>query len=478
MPRTKTDAGDRRVRQGHATDLQEQKVKHAGQTAAKRGGPSGVIPTSTQRTAQTQTVRPKSPRRVLSATLPPSKASSTPNKRMMSPKRVPARAAGLVSGNSSGTSLPAVVARPTKKSHAPPPDADEQDCSLLGRSACIHEEQGLRPTMEDATIVSRHKEWHLYGVFDGHGGSYVSAFLKKNMSRLPRVLCDNPPQTEKELATRIRMFFIVLDMELYGKKSTYRTGSTASVLLFNDLSQAAYIVNLGDSRTILFDVDNVLFESVDHKPDSERERKRFARISQGEPDAVRVIKGVARVRGSLAVSRAFGDWKYKISVEADDRLMESGWAADGGQGALSRTKRFEMPPYDSDPNHYPVSALPDVYAVNLQANSRNGKATYAILACDGLWDVMSAKAVASFIVDHIPDRIQNRIPNHTTKTESTTKTRSQRVALVDSVCDATGNGSSSKKVESRGVGICRKLVQTALHLGTTDNVTALIARLC
>ena len=65
-----------------------------------------------------------------------------------------------------------------------------------------------------------------------------------------------------------------------------------------------YCANAGDSRTVICEYGNATEMSKDHKPDLPEERSRIIRAG-GE-----VVEG--RVNGMLALSRAIGDFDYKL----------------------------------------------------------------------------------------------------------------------------------------------------------------------
>ena len=99
--------------------------------------------------------------------------------------------------------------------------------------------------------------------------------------------------------------------------------------------------NVGDSRVIIGTSGGVITLTEDHKPGLDTERSRIESLGG------RVIQlGVPRVEGVLAISRALGDYCLKPSVIAEPRISE---------GALGR---------END---------------------------YALLACDGVWDVLTAE---------------------------------------------------------------------------------------
>lgn len=80
-----------------------------------------------------------------------------------------------------------------------------------------------------------------------------------------------------------------------------------------------FVANVGDSRAIATDHDGeIIFESVDQRPDRPAERSRILRLG----GAVRVVGGVHRAAGILAVSRAFGNAGLKHCVKAEPEVTE------------------------------------------------------------------------------------------------------------------------------------------------------------
>lgn len=72
-----------------------------------------------------------------------------------------------------------------------------------------------------------------------------------------------------------------------------------------------HFFNVGDSRTVLCADGAVKFATRDHKPDDSTE---FHRIQNAGGFVSR-----GRVKGQLAVSRAFGDMEYKTKFSAHPR---------------------------------------------------------------------------------------------------------------------------------------------------------------
>ncbi len=141
----------------------------------------------------------------------------------------------------------------------------------------------------------------------------------------------------------------LLRTEQEGGNGADSSGCTANTAMITP----NYIIcaNAGDSRCVLSNRVMVEGMSTDHKPYDEAEKARIERAG----GAVHL----KRVDGDLAVSRTFGDFFYK-------------------------TKGVS-------PELQKVSSVPDV-----KVRERSSDDEFLILACDGLWDVMTnEEAVAN-----------------------------------------------------------------------------------
>jgi serine/threonine protein phosphatase PrpC len=114
------------------------------------------------------------------------------------------------------------------------------------------------------------------------------------------------------------------------------------------------IANCGDSRGVVCVSGKPALATQDHKPSNEPEKERI----QNAGGSVMI----QRVNGSLAVSRALGDFEYK-NVD--------------GKG----------------PTEQLVSPEPEFYI-----KERDGtRDEFLVLACDGVWDVMSNEEICRYI---------------------------------------------------------------------------------
>ncbi|KAL8199767.1 hypothetical protein R6Q57_013335 [Mikania cordata] len=198
---------------------------------------------------------------------------------------------------------------------------------------------GRRREMEDAVSVElgfvdrSSKKFDFYGVYDGHGGSYVSNVCRERLHKL----------LAEEMVTRDNWeglmvdSFMKMDEEVVECDHVGSMGSTAVVAVVGD--EEIVVANCGDSRAVLARGGTVVPLSNDHKPDRPDELERI------EHSGGRVVNwNGQRVLGILSTSRSIGDQQLKPYVIAKPEIMV--------------TKREE-------------------------------KDEFIILASDGLWDVIS-----------------------------------------------------------------------------------------
>ncbi|EDW13199.1 protein phosphatase 1L [Drosophila mojavensis] len=139
------------------------------------------------------------------------------------------------------------------------------------------------------------------------------------------------------------------------KLATNIAGTTALIAIVKD--SKLIVANVGDSRGVMFDARGIAIPlSFDHKPQQVRERKRIH-----DAGGFIAFRGVWRVAGVLATSRAMGDYPLK-----DKNL---------------------------------VIATPDILTFELNDH----KPRFLILASDGLWDTFSNEEACSFVQDHLKE---------------------------------------------------------------------------
>uniref|UniRef100_A0A7S2WAS5 PPM-type phosphatase domain-containing protein n=1 Tax=Mucochytrium quahogii TaxID=96639 RepID=A0A7S2WAS5_9STRA len=237
--------------------------------------------------------------------------------------------------------------------------------------------------MEDAHIIADGfgdvATQGLFAVFDGHGGRGVVDYLYKCFEKnfLAELLHE---QDKRPVSEAFTSAYLITDIET-SKEGLTISGSTAVTCLLRveDGSKVLYTANVGDSRAVLCRGDGTAERlTYDHKASDESEMKRIE-------DAGGFILR-KRVLGILSVSRSFGDHAMKKFV-------------------LARPYTSRVLVGENDP--------------------------FVIIACDGVWDVLSDQEAVEFIKKAVSDG-----------------------ANMDD--------------------LSKMLVQEALNRGSTDNVTALV----
>lgn len=226
--------------------------------------------------------------------------------------------------------------------------------------------QGWRMEMEDAHVCETNfklKDHGFFGVFDGHAGPKVSQYCSKHLLRHILDCLDSGKDkeaTEGNVKKAIYHGFLELDEDL--KKQPQwatgedRSGTTAIVVMVTP--KKIIWGNCGDSRGLLCRDGKVVFSTQDHKPYNQSER---ARIEKAGGTVM-----MQRVNGSLAVSRALGDFDYK-------RVNE-----------LKATEQL-------------VSPEPEITVQDREPSSDE----FLLLACDGIFDVMSNEEVVAYVSHHL-----------------------------------------------------------------------------
>ena len=225
--------------------------------------------------------------------------------------------------------------------------------------------QGWRLEMEDAhtceTDLHKLKGWSFFAVFDGHAGSKVSEYCSKYLLNiLMERLTEKDGEDVEKMKDKIKLGFLEVDERLQkqqkaGKGQDDRGGTTAISCL---VSPTKFIwANCGDSRGLLCREGNLSYCTVDHKPFNEKERSRI------EKAGGQVM--MQRVNGSLAVSRALGDFDFK---RADDKKQ----------------------------NEQLVSPEPEVDIIERSEHDQ-----FLLIACDGVFDVMSNEEIVKFVLHHL-----------------------------------------------------------------------------
>eukprot|EP00042_Codosiga_hollandica_P047932 m.527181 g.527181 ORF g.527181 m.527181 type:complete len:515 (+) comp57558_c0_seq1:762-2306(+) len=225
--------------------------------------------------------------------------------------------------------------------------------------------QGYRVEMEDAHILQHDipelPGCALFTVFDGHGGKTVST-MSETM-QIPALLRTaaflSGDKSEVTLGKMLHEGFYELDRELRThpplQNGEDESGSTATSVLVTPTH--IIFANCGDSRSVLFTSSGVKFGTTDHKPNTDSERERINRAG-GYVEA-------GRVNGNLAISRALGDYSFKMSSELPDSEQQV------------------------------------VVESDITIFERSAEDQFLLLACDGIWDVCTNESACEFVVNQL-----------------------------------------------------------------------------
>lgn len=241
------------------------------------------------------------------------------------------------------------------------------------------EMQGWRLSMEDAKIanLALDDSTMIFGVFDGHGGREVSEFVSRhfifellssaeyNNCDLPQALIftfnrmDELLKSPRGAQEVVRISKNLPDNYPVRIKDFKRTvGCTANLCLIR--GNEIFVANAGDSRCILNRGGRAIDLSIDHKPQLYTEKERVLRAGGLIADG--------RINGGLNLSRSIGDFYYKSN------------------SALP-------------PNKQMVISEPEIQVVQIEPTDK-----FIVIACDGIWEVMTSQQCLEFIEERISNK--------------------------------------------------------------------------
>jgi len=189
-----------------------------------------------------------------------------------------------------------------------------------------------------------------FSVFDGHGGDMTAKFCGENVYK---ILAKQAAFGIGDYEKALKDSFLATDKAMLEDTSFYDEGSGSTVTAALFTNGKIYVANAGDSRAVLSAKGKAKPLSYDHKPWNEVEKSRIT--------AAGGFVECGRVSNKLAMSRAIGNFKYKMS----DTLP---------------------------PEEQIVTAFPDVIVHEITDDDE-----FLVIACDGIWDCRSSQNVISFV---------------------------------------------------------------------------------
>jgi len=202
----------------------------------------------------------------------------------------------------------------------------------------------------------------LFGVFDGHRGKKCSSYVAKT---LPMILFENENFPE-DIPKAMSEAFSETDIQFLtrAKKTKIKDGSTGIVICI--YGNKLYVANTGDSRGVMCRGGETVVLSEDHKPNLPIEKKRVEKYG----GKVQKFGQIYRINNDISVSRSFGDLDLKDEETLGEKFLTS---------------------------------EPDVREFDIDEECE-----FIILACDGLWDVVSNEEAVNFVKEKLVELEENR----------------------------------------------------------------------
>ncbi|KAI3405323.2 PTC4 [Candida oxycetoniae] len=275
-------------------------------------------------------------------------------------------------------------------------------------SYCIGSMQGYRMSMEDAhdTKINEDESIAVFGVFDGHGGKQCSQYLAEHLIKYifkqlvherDRMLHNQKCFDNQQVMRLLKHAYFKIDHDLSNYSNFINCGSTGITLVI--INNKLYVANTGDSRCII-SIEGGLAKTLSHdqKPNIIGERVRVEN-SNGY-----IVNN--RVNEILALSRAFGDFKFKVPylTETNNRYFiqnieqlvnESNQTKnDTAEKVTAGDHEYIQIP----PESFQVTVEPDILIYDM--NELN-QPEFIIMACDGIWDCFKNGQLVKIIRDKL-----------------------------------------------------------------------------
>jgi serine/threonine protein phosphatase PrpC len=298
-------------------------------------------------------------------------------------------------------------------------------------------------------------------VFDGHSGTFAAEYCSMNLkSKIEesaswqaymRMSQKTRKQNANTLGEALVQAYLQLDDSL---KSLHidglmedNSGCTAVCCIITPTHVVC--ASVGDSRAVIGGKETTVSLTEDHKPENPEECVRIEQAGGFVADN--------RVLGELAMSRAIGDFRYK------------------GNTQLAFHEQL-------------VIAVPDVSVHERDLQNDH----VLIVACDGVWDVLSNDEAVVFAQEYIEkpaafsihDYIQkDNSLREQEKSEDAQPLKKRRVNAdpeeddnLESSSSDSESGEDGDHVAATAVNSAGALISVALAKGSMDNISAVVVK--
>lgn len=241
------------------------------------------------------------------------------------------------------------------------------------KGSCVYQEDRVVCLQE---LPGSSKISSFFAVYDGHGGFKASQYCFKHLHHnLMKELTQHD-----DITSSLVEAFKTTDRKFLKK---FEDGGTTAIVAAFTREGQLFVANAGDSRAVLYcstPDEAIVPMSFDHKPTEPSEKLRIERADHEVLASMELISGkrikTFRIDGVLACSRSIGDSDFKME-------------------------------FHLRPEEMAVTCVPDVKCRNLKPTDQ-----FLVLACDGLWDVMTNEDVGAFVRSRLYD---GRLSSDTTE---------------------------------------------------------------
>lgn len=244
--------------------------------------------------------------------------------------------------------------------------------------------------------------WNYWSIMDGHAGRHTAFYLQGTLiPSLSSALLTLPSHSSPfEIESTIKNTFLRIDKQILDSARTAAnwfpaaniaaviplryasSGSCALLAAFDPANSTLRVACTGDSRAVLgrWDASAKSYTTIPLSDDqtgfNEAEVRRLAEEHPDEPDIIDSKSG--RLMG-IAVTRAFGDLRWKWDNEFIKTVQAKFWGS-------SPRPNSKTPPY--------MTAEPEItetQVIRAEKDDVRQKSDFMIMASDGLWDRISSE---------------------------------------------------------------------------------------
>lgn len=249
------------------------------------------------------------------------------------------------------------------------------------------------------------KPWNYWSIMDGHAGRHTANYLQFALIPFLSSALLSLPETSSpiEIENTIKESFLRIDKQIMDSARTAAnwfpaanavaiaslapalSGSCALLAAFDPERSTLRVACTGDSRAVLgrWDPSSQSYTCIPLSEDqtgfNQKEVERLAKEHPDEPDIINPESG--RLLG-IAVTRAFGDHRWKWDNDFIKTVQCKFWASSPRPGS-------KTPPY--------MTAEPEITEtdiIRVEPNYRTAgapRSDFMIMASDGLWDRISSE---------------------------------------------------------------------------------------